>query len=103
MSVLVQGDGGTVVHATVLDNAGEKMDLSSKSVTLAYAIGGGTLQKRAMIILDQNTSKGETVYQLTSTDLDVSGELEAELILNDTEPDKLTTEKFRVTVRDRLA
>lgn len=101
MAVLVKGDGGSKIHVTITNADDQQLvDLSGKSATLCYNIAGGTIIKRAMSVLSQTTSKGEAEYQLTTTDLNVSGEFEAEVIINDGQSDQLTTEKFRLKIRE---
>lgn len=102
MSVLVAGDGGSKVHATITDSETDlPINLTGKTATLAYTIAGGTLAKRTMTVLNQSTSPGQADYVFLVTDLTGAGELEAEIIIDDTLPDMLTTEKFRVKVRSR--
>jgi hypothetical protein len=98
--VLVRGDGGAKVHSTIVGSDGEPLDLSGKTVTLAYTLAGGTVIKRSMTVLNQLTNRGEAEYQLTPTDLSASGEFEAEIIIQDGQSDQLTTEKFRCRVRE---
>jgi hypothetical protein len=98
--VLVRGDGGSKVHGTIVGSDGAPIDLSGKTVTLAYTLAGGPLVKRPMTVLNQATNKGEAEYQLTTSDLSSSGEFEAEIIVQDGQSDQLTTEKFRCRVRE---
>ena len=102
MSVLVAGDGGSKVHATMTDSETDQpLDLTGKTATLSYTIAGGILQKRSMTVLTQSTSKGQADYTFLIGDLTGPGELEAEVIIDDQLADMLTSEKFRVKVRSR--
>ena len=100
-SSLVKGDGGSKVHATITDAETDlPLDLTGKTVDIAFTIAAGTLVTVATTILNQTTSKGQVEYQFSVANLSVSGELEAEFIINRNLSDRLTTEKFRVKVRD---
>lgn len=102
MAVLVKGDGASKVIVTLTNGEpDESIDLSGKTVTLAFTIAGGVLIKRSMTVLPQATNRGEAEYTFTVSDLSVDGELEAEVIVNDGLADQLTSEKFRIKVRPR--
>lgn len=100
MRRLVQGDGGSALLVTILDAAGDPLDLSSKTATLAFSIADGPVRYKTMAILSQVTNKGQCQYTFTSADLDTAGELEGEVVLNRTLVDQLTSDKFRVPVRE---
>jgi hypothetical protein len=100
MVVLVKGDGGSMVVVTLTQPDGSLIDLTSKTVKLAFTIGSGALVRKDMTTLDQNASKGQASYQFAVADLNASGELEAEVVINYGLTDQLTSEKFRVSVRE---
>jgi hypothetical protein len=105
MATIVKGDGGSKVSITVTDaETDAPIDLTGKAVKLRFNIAGGVLKERDMTVLNQTTNVGQVEYQFLTTDLDASGELEAEYRIGQGQSDQLTSaSKLRITVRDPKA
>lgn len=92
---LVAGDGGSLLRVRLLDNeTKEPIDLTGRSVTLRYSLGGGATVEKAMTVLDQTTQKGWATYQFAVADLPSAGELKYEARINDGQPDQLTSDRL---------
>lgn len=100
---LVAGDGGSLIHVTVLDSeTDERIDLTGKTIQLRYAINGGETVQKTMTALDQTAHKGEATYLFTSGDL-TAGAMIGEVRLQAGQVDQLTTvDRFYLGVRAPL-
>lgn len=102
---LVAGDGGSKLRVTIRDSATqEPIDLNGKTVKVRYAINGGTVQERDMIVLDQAASKGQAEYQFLMADITAGGEMQGEFRIQSGQPDQLTTvDTFHLHIKAPLA
>lgn len=102
---LVAGDGGSKLLVTITDSTTEELiDLTGKTITVRYAINGGTLQQRDMTALNQTTSKGEAEYQFAAVDLTAGGELKGEVRLQAGLSDQLTTvDTFHLKIKTPMS
>lgn len=102
---LVAGDGGSKLLVTITDSTTEELiDLTGKTITVRYAINGGTLQQRDMTALNQTTSKGEAEYQFAAADLTAGGELKGEVRLQAGLSDQLTTvDTFHLKIKTPMS
>jgi hypothetical protein len=102
---LVAGDGGSKLRVTIRDNSTQDpIDLSGKTVKVRYAINGGTVQERAMIVLDQAFSKGQAEYQFLTSDIVAGGEMQGEFRIQAGLSDQLTTvDTFHLSIKAPLA
>lgn len=102
---LVAGDGGSKLRVTLRDSATqEPIDLSGKTVKVRYAINSGSVQERAMIVLDQAASKGQAEYQFLTSDITDGGEMHGEFRIQAGLSDQLTTvDTFHLAIKAPLA
>jgi hypothetical protein len=102
MATIVKGDGGSILRITITESETDApINLTGKTVKLRFSIAAGVLKERNMTVLDQATNPGEVEYQFPTTDLDASGEMEAEYRINQGQADQLTSaSKLRITVRE---
>lgn len=101
---LVAGDGGSVLHVTILDSATkEPIDLTGKTVKARYAFNGGATVEKTMTALNQASNKGQAEYQFATGDLSGEGTLVGEVRLQAGLSDQLTTvDEFHIPVRGPL-
>jgi hypothetical protein len=101
---LVAGDGGTKLSVTISDlETKQPVDLTGKTVTLRYAVNGGTTVEKTMTLLNQTLHPGQAEYQFLTTDITVGGQITGEVRLQSGLPDQLTTvDSFHLAVKAAL-
>lgn len=102
---LVAGDGGSVLHVTVIDSVTKQpINLTGKTVHARYSVNGAAAVQKTMTALNQTSFPGQAEYAFLTTDFTVAAQIVGEVRLQHGLPDQLTSvDQFHIAVKAPLA